>query len=204
MGAVFDQLVKYLEKEEWPLDKSGASDGVVSSRYKGDNGVWRVVARVDKPPFVNADGHELFVFRSILDQNVPPNRLAAVQELVCRSNYSTAYGHIDFDVTDGELSFWTGNILNGKADLAPVFQDIVSTNVATMDQVYPAIMQVIFANASPQAVLDALDSDSQTPLAPPGQPGQLPPEPMCPKCARPLTFVPQYQRLYCYNCQQYV
>jgi ribosomal protein L37AE/L43A len=27
--------------------------------------------------------------------------------------------------------------------------------------------------------------------------------PTCNSCARPLNYVPQYQRWYCYNCQKY-
>jgi len=29
-------------------------------------------------------------------------------------------------------------------------------------------------------------------------------QPMCPTCGRPLTWVPQYQRWYCYNDKKYV
>lgn len=30
------------------------------------------------------------------------------------------------------------------------------------------------------------------------------PAPNCPRCSRPATFVPQYNRYYCYSCSQYV
>jgi len=31
------------------------------------------------------------------------------------------------------------------------------------------------------------------------------PAPMnCPKCGKPATFIPQYQRYYCYSCKKYV
>lgn len=30
------------------------------------------------------------------------------------------------------------------------------------------------------------------------------PAPNCPRCSRPATFVPQYNRYYCYSCAQYV
>ncbi len=61
------------------------------------------------------------------------------------------------------------------------------------------------------------------PMAPPvpgqppmGQPMTMPVAPVapaptaaaagvnCPRCGRPATFVPQYNRYYCYGCQQYV
>lgn len=162
MSAIFDQLVSYLEKEGWPLDKSKADEGWVLSRFKGDNGAWMVIAHVSKPSHLDGTPFELFVFRSILDQSVPPDRNGPIQEFVCRSNYCTSFGYLDFDVTDGELSFWTGNFCNERDDLRPIFHELVTSNVATMDQVYPAIMRVIYGNVSPESALLAIDSDTST------------------------------------------
>ena len=36
------------------------------------------------------------------------------------------------------------------------------------------------------------------------QPAQQSTQPMCPTCGRPLTWIPQYQRWYCYNDKKYV
>lgn len=48
---------------------------------------------------------------------------------------------------------------------------------------------------------------SPQPVAPMMPPAAAPPAPgavMCPKCGKPATFVPQYNRYYCYTDQQYV
>lgn len=37
---------------------------------------------------------------------------------------------------------------------------------------------------------------------PPPPPAQ-PQTPLCPHCGKPLTWIPQYKRWYCYNCQKY-
>ncbi len=36
------------------------------------------------------------------------------------------------------------------------------------------------------------------------QPQQQSTQPTCPTCGRPLTWIPQYQRWYCYNDKKYV
>jgi sporulation protein YlmC with PRC-barrel domain len=36
------------------------------------------------------------------------------------------------------------------------------------------------------------------------QPAQQSTQPTCPTCGRPLTWIPQYQRWYCYNDKKYV
>jgi sporulation protein YlmC with PRC-barrel domain len=37
--------------------------------------------------------------------------------------------------------------------------------------------------------------------APPGQPAQ---QKICPYCRKPATWIPQYQRWYCYHCKRYI
>lgn len=49
---------------------------------------------------------------------------------------------------------------------------------------------------SPQVV------PSLTPLPPPPPPPVA--EVYCPSCGKPATYIPQYQRYYCYNCRQYL
>ena len=36
------------------------------------------------------------------------------------------------------------------------------------------------------------------------QPAQQSTQPLCPTCGKPLTWIPQYQRWYCYNDKKYV
>jgi sporulation protein YlmC with PRC-barrel domain len=36
-----------------------------------------------------------------------------------------------------------------------------------------------------------------------GQPNQAANQPACSTCRGPLTYIPQYQRWYCYNCKKY-
>lgn len=45
---------------------------------------------------------------------------------------------------------------------------------------------------------------AQTAAQPVQQAQQQPTQPMCPTCGRPLTWIPQYQRWYCYNDKKYV
>jgi sporulation protein YlmC with PRC-barrel domain len=44
----------------------------------------------------------------------------------------------------------------------------------------------------------------QQPVQTGAQPAQQSTQPMCPTCGRPLTWIPQYQRWYCYNDKKYV
>jgi len=43
-----------------------------------------------------------------------------------------------------------------------------------------------------------------TTAPPPPPPAPKPEEKLCPKCGKPLTYIKEYDRWYCYNCKQYV
>lgn len=56
--------------------------------------------------------------------------------------------------------------------------------------------------AMPQPVYIAIPRPQPRPAAPPAAryPQTTPP---CPTCSKPLDYIPEYQALYCYNCQKY-
>ncbi len=43
-----------------------------------------------------------------------------------------------------------------------------------------------------------------TAVPPPPPTSSKPEEKLCPKCGKPLTYIKEYNRWYCYNCKQYV
>ncbi len=56
-----------------------------------------------------------------------------------------------------------------------------------------------------QAASDFIILKQQQPIQMAAQPSQQQPsQPLCPTCGRPLTWIPQYQRWYCYNDKKYV
>ncbi|MCI4348054.1 MAG: hypothetical protein L3J97_05485 [Thermoplasmata archaeon] len=69
-------------------------------------------------------------------------------------------------------------------------------------QGYPGAPMAPMAPAAPYAAQPMAPYAAQpmAPAAAPPAPGTV----MCPKCGKPATFVPQYNRYYCYTDQQYV
>lgn len=53
--------------------------------------------------------------------------------------------------------------------------------------------------ASPAPVAATSAPVTPAPVVPPAAPGTT----ACPRCGRPLTWIPQYSRWYCYGCAQY-
>jgi hypothetical protein len=74
-------------------------------------------------------------------------------------------------------------------------EENVNKIFAELDRRIPSIGYV------PAASPSTLPSPSPTPPPPP--PPLAPVAQMCPTCRKPLTFIQQYGRWYCYNCKKY-
>jgi hypothetical protein len=62
-----------------------------------------------------------------------------------------------------------------------------------------------FIILKPQATAQTTyQPQQQQPVQTVAQPAQQSTQPMCPTCGKPLTWIPQYQRWYCYNDKKYV
>jgi len=84
---------------------------------------------------------------------------------------------------------------NRSAGQKPVHSYIFGSGWSKNEDWVAAINQAIAAERSFQA-------SPAAGLPPPPPPA--PSAPMCPSCVNPLTYIPQYQRWYCYKEQKYV
>jgi sporulation protein YlmC with PRC-barrel domain len=79
-------------------------------------------------------------------------------------------------------------------------------NVAWQD-VQAASDFIILKPSAAQAAQPAYQQQAYQPAAQVAQPAQQQPAaqspPLCPSCGKPLTWIPQYQRWYCYNDKKY-
>lgn len=58
--------------------------------------------------------------------------------------------------------------------------------------------------AAPMPTAPPVASQAAPPMAAAGAPPPAPSGTACPRCGRPATWIAQYNRWYCYGCQQYV
>jgi hypothetical protein len=73
-------------------------------------------------------------------------------------------------------------------------------------QGYPVPAYAPPAYGAPPAYAAAPTAPVMTPAPTPAPPAPVAPPavPNCTRCGKPTTFIPQYNRYYCYSCQQYV
>ena len=125
---------------------------VLSGSLRGDNGTWRFLVEV-----IDRDGERGVIVVSFLPVNVAPNRRTAVAGLLNRINFTKAMAFFAMDADDGELVCKSGIDL-ADGELSPsMFDALFLLNAQLMDHYLPAILQVSYGSASPDAALAALD-----------------------------------------------
>jgi len=146
-GPIFDAVVRFFQEDDWHFDQLPGKP-ILRMGFQGENGSWTCYAQVREPQ------HQ-FVFYSVLDVNVPPNRRQAMAEFLTRANYGLVIGNFEMDFNDGEVRFKTSIDVEGDRLTSALIKQMVYINVLTMDRYLPGIMKVAFGNADPaQAIAE--------------------------------------------------
>lgn len=149
MGELFDTLKGFFDKAGWPT-AIVEGEPILSLTYQGSNGQWVFIATVDEQHMV------LTVF-SRAPIACPPDRMAAMCELIVRANFGMSHGCFDMDHDDGELRYRTGTDLAGLSLTAGFLQAIVNYNLMTMNTYLPAL-QAVIDGRQPAEALDEVMS----------------------------------------------
>ena len=91
-----------------------------------------------------------FVCYGILPINVEPARRVAVAETMTRINFRLRLGTFDLDFDDGEMRYRTGCDVEGGELTQHMVLTIVGNVCGSIDRYGPALMRVMFGDATPE------------------------------------------------------
>ncbi|MBT3219004.1 MAG: hypothetical protein HN348_07930 [Proteobacteria bacterium] len=139
MGKLFDQLVGFYEKAEWPMGQV-PNEAIISTQYSGDNGQWVFVVSCDEEL-----GTIVMFSRGPLE--CPPDKLGLLIEFFARVNFGMSVGAWVVDFSDGEIRFRVG--LDAKViDVSDAqLQRMTMYTVMTMDHYLPGLMALLNGEA---------------------------------------------------------
>ncbi len=146
-GPIFDAIVRFFREDNWYFEQLPGKP-ILRLGFRGNNGSWNCYAQA-------REAQQQFVFYSILDVNVPPNRRQAMAEFLTRANYGLVIGNFEMDFNDGEVRYKTSIDVEGDRLTSALIKQMVYINVLMMDRYLPGIMKVAFGNADPaQAIAE--------------------------------------------------
>ena len=147
---LLEALVDFFQRDNWDFVQT-EGEPVLRSMFQGENGQWACYA------WSLEEKHRI-AFYSVCPVNVPENRRYSLAELLTRCNYCLLMGNFEMDFSDGEIRFKTSIDVNGDRITFALLRQLIYTNVLTMDQYLPAIMSVIYGNATPEQAIAKIES----------------------------------------------
>lgn len=150
---MFSKIIDFFKKEGWsyvPVENETA----VILGIKGENGNFECLAEVNE---VNNS----FIFFSIFNENIPEGKRSEVSELLTRLNYGKFQGNFEMDFEDGELRYKTSIYYGSQGLNLDVIENMVLTNIATMDRSISGFMRLIYGNINPLDAYLQIEEDTK-------------------------------------------
>ena len=152
-GPIFDAMVDFFQEDEWDFDQVGRAPELIMG-YAGDNGEWHCFAQA-------RDEEHQFIFYSILDDTIPPEKQPQAAEYLARATYGLVMGAFELNYDDGEVRFRTGIDVDGGELNKDMIKNIVYFNLYTMDRYVAGLKQVVEEGLAPADVVAQVEAEEE-------------------------------------------
>lgn len=143
-----DVVRAFFQSEEIAVED--AEEGkVLRVAFEGENGRFLGLVRVH-------EGTSVLAFYTLCPVEVPPERMTDALELVARLNNGHVLGNLELDVDDGTMRFKTSIDIEGAELTEDLVANVVYANVASLDQMLPAITAVVVKGTRPRDAVQAI------------------------------------------------
>lgn len=146
MGQFLDTVLAYFAGLGWEVTFVEGKP-ILRMEFSSERGDWTCLAHVREALWQ-------VLFYSVFPANVPPERRAAMTELLTRANYGLAIGNFEMDCADGEVRYKTSLDTQGEPLTPALLKGLVIANLATMRAYYPAIDAVQRGEMTPDAAME--------------------------------------------------
>lgn len=154
MAALIDIAEDYLLEIGWKFERDDDND-VIRTGVNANNASFRVI-------IYSLEDKELLTVYVTQDNNIPKPKRVAMAEFIARANYGLNLGNFDLDMEDGELGYKISVDVEGGQLSRDMVGNMVGAGVSTMDQYYPGMMAVLFANATPEEAIIQIERPPTT------------------------------------------
>jgi hypothetical protein len=123
--------------------------------FQGENGQWHCLAKV-------REAEDQCVFYSLYPEAIPEDKRSILAEFLTRANYGMILGNFELDFDDGEIRYKTSIDVEGDRLTPTLVQNLVYTNVMTMDQYLPGILAILEQNLTAKDALELVEQQLET------------------------------------------
>lgn len=133
-----DIVKNFFDRQEWQYSQI-SDKNILFLGISGENGKFQCVADL-------VEDEKQFMFFSILGSNVPSEKRVIVDTLLNELNYEIFLGNFEMNPENGEVRFKTTISYKNLSINESFIEELISTNIATMDSCLPKINKSIYGD----------------------------------------------------------
>ena len=147
---MLDLIKQYFTKNEWQFTQASSDKSVLLFGINGLNGNFQCIADV-------VEDEKKFIFLSVCGANTPVDKRKEMLELINLINYDLFLGNFEIDLEDGEIRFRTSTFYEYIEPTIDFLNQLIMSNIITMDNSLPGIMGFMFGNLSPLEAIELIN-----------------------------------------------
>lgn len=136
----------FLKKQDWQFTQVEGKN-ILLFGISGKNGNFQCIADL-------IEEENKFIFFSVCGANTPTNKRKETIELLNVLNYKLFFGNFEMEIQDGEIRFRTSLLFNHIELNVDIIEEIVMSNIITMDKSLPSIMGLLFGEITVEKALE--------------------------------------------------
>lgn len=150
---ILQAFIDFFIADDWRFDRSEQKP-ILRLSFQGRSGhTWSCFAQSRM-----GENTEQAIFYSVAPIKVAEDKRQAIAEFLTRANYGMVIGNFELDFSDGEIRYKTSVDLAGGSVLTPqLTKPLVYTNVLMMDKYLPGVMEVLYADVSPEQAIRKIE-----------------------------------------------
>lgn len=148
--STYDTVLQFFQEDDWRFQQLEGQP-VFRLGFRGDNGSFDCFAKV-------VDERPRFLFYSVMESNVPPEKRPAAAEFITRANYGLALGNFEMDFSDGEVRYKTSVDVDGGQLTVEMVKTMVYTNLLMMDRYFPGLKACIWGDVTPEEAIAQIEN----------------------------------------------
>ncbi len=136
----------FLKSQEWQFTQVKRKN-VFLFGISGKNGNFQCIADL-------IEEENKFIFFSVCGANTPANKRQEIFELLNILNYELFFGNFEMGIQDGEIRFRTSISLKNIQLNQQLVEELIMSNIISMDNSLPSIMGIMFGEISVEKALE--------------------------------------------------
>lgn len=144
-------IIEFFTENDW-LFVQTEGELILNTKFISEHGDFICVGKV-------LEQKSQFVFYTGFPTKIPNKKRQTIAEVLTRANFGMAIGNFEMDLDEGEVFYKVGiDVENGQLTPALV-ENMVYACVFTMEKYFPAIMAVLYGDASPQDAIKKVEDE---------------------------------------------